>query len=324
MEDNILDKARNIWVPRHALWIMQRAGSIPAMDQWGPYRIHWYLLHCLLGWCTHILGYPVRTPARRQEDSRSNTEIGHEDQTFKIRILQKGNRIPWIHHQQRRHQSRPSQDTGNMGLDDHKDDKGNTVFPTILQLVLKLHRRIQQNSETPLWSYSEKVWWQMGMEGKGTTSVRRTQKETQNNTGHGRLQARSANQTRDSVIEIGPFRNLITTMWGQEMQTSGLLIQDKAGCWMQLLYARQRTISDNPDVQRMETIPWRKSETRTGPHGPQELSYFHDNKETKRRTSRMEDTPQSIQLRNWVPTREGRRVLRTEHLKGWESQVTLP
>ena len=65
----------------------------------------------------------------------------------------------------------------------------------------------------------------------------------------------------------------------------------------------------------METIPQRKSETRTGPHGPQELSYFHDNKGTKRRTSKMEDTPQSIQLPNWVPTREGRRETRRSDQK---------
>ena len=34
------------------------------------------------------------------------------------------------------------------------------------------------------------------------------------------------------------------------------------------------------------------------PHGPQELSYLYENEENKRKTSKMEDTPQSIQLQN--------------------------
>ena len=91
------------------------------------------------------------------------------------------------------------------------------------------------------------------------------------------------------------------------METSGLPIQDNARHRMQLPYTRPRTISENPGLHGMEEIPKGKLKTSTGSHGPQELGYLHDNKGTRRKTSKMEDTTQSIQLPNRVPTRKGRR-----------------
>ena len=150
----------------------------------------------------------------------------------------------------------------------------------------------------------------MGMGGEGTTSIRRTQKETDHNTGYGTLRPKSANQTQDRHFKVYLFRNPITIIRGWAMEPSGLPIKDNAGHRMQLRYTRQRTISDNPGFHGMEMIPQRKPETITGLHGPQELSYLYEDKGTKRKTSKMQDTPQSIQLPNRVPTRKRRRKTR--------------
>ena len=107
----------------------------------------------------------------------------------------------------------------------------------------------------------------------------------------------------------------MTTMRGWEMEISGQPIQENAGRQMQLRHTRQRTISDNLGSHGMETISQRKPETSTGPHGPQELSYLYENKGTKRKTSKMEDTPQLIQLPNRVPTRKIRRETRCSYEK---------
>ena len=159
----------------------------------------------------------------------------------------------------------------------------------------------------------------MGMGGKRTTSIRRAQEKTYHNTGYGPFRPQGTNQTRNRRFEIRLFRNPVTTMRGWEMETSGLPIQDNAGRRMQLRYTRQRTISDNPGFHGMETIPQREPETSTGSHGPQELSYHYDDKGTKQKTSKMEDTFQSMQLPNRVPTRKRGRKNRCHYEKSRRS-----
>ena len=139
---------------------------------------------------------------------------------------------------EKRHQSKSIQDTGNMRLDNPYDKEANTVVPRILQLLSTIHRRIQQNSKTPQWWHSEEVQWQMGMGVKGTTSIRQTQKKTHNNTGYGLLQSQGTDQTRNRHFEIYLLRNSITIVWRQEMETSGLRIQNNARRRMQLRYTR--------------------------------------------------------------------------------------
>ena len=155
----------------------------------------------------------------------------------------------------------------------------------------------------------------MGMGGKGTISIRRAQKKTYHNTGYGPLRPQGTNQTRNRRFEIRLFRNPITTMRGLEMKTSGLPIQDNAGRRMLLRYTRQIIISDNPGFHGMETIPQREPETSTGSRGPQELSHLYEDKRTKRKASKMEDTSQLIQLPNRVPTRKRRWKTRCSYEK---------
>ena len=105
------------------------------------------------------------------------------------------------------------------------------------------------------------------------------------------------------------------------MVTCGLLIQDNAGRRMPLRDTRQGVISNNPGLHRMETISQRKSATSTSSQGPQELDYLHDDKGTKRKTSEMEDTPQSIQLQNLITTRKRGRKTRCPLLEEQETYL---
>ena len=93
-----------------------------------------------------------------------------------MRVSPMRNRIPRIHHQQRRSQSRPYQNGSHMGLETTYQQERNPRIHGILQLVLTIHRRVQQDSQTPIRQNQEGR--QMGMGRQGTRSVRRITTET--------------------------------------------------------------------------------------------------------------------------------------------------
>ena len=168
------------------------------------------------------------------------------------------------------------------------------MFPRMLQRLSMIHRRLQQDGEAPLPSYSEEVWWQMGMGGQRTNGIRWTQNEIHNITSTGPLQTRSTKEARDRHVEIPLFRNHISTIRQWEMETSSLPIEDDDGRRMQLQYKQQGTISDHSGLHWMETIYKRKSGTSQSTHELQELSHLYVNKGTKRMTSQMAPIPQPI------------------------------
>ena len=67
MENDFFDKARNIRVPSHALWAMQRTSGIPTLDQQDPYGTYRHVLHSLSGRRFHLLENLTTTPKRRQQ-----------------------------------------------------------------------------------------------------------------------------------------------------------------------------------------------------------------------------------------------------------------
>ena len=72
----------------------------------------------------------------------------------------------------------------------------------------------------------------MGMDGQGTTRIRRTKKKSYKGTGYGLFQSYGTNQNRNRLIKIRLPWHPITTMRRWEVETSGLPIKD---------YARRQT-----------------------------------------------------------------------------------
>ena len=103
---------------------------------------------------------------------------------------------------------------------------------------------------------------------------------------------------------------------------SGILSQHcEDGKWRPLAY-QSKTMQDaecNYDVHDKELLAiiqadteWKRylrweSETSPGSHRQQKSGYLYNDQETKRKTSEMEDTPQSLELPNPVLTRKRRR-----------------
>ena len=141
MEDNLFNKARDLRIPSHAIWAMQRTSGVPTMDLRDPYGTHRHVLYRLLGRRTNIFEYPTPTPKGCQQYPQSDTKIGNEGQTIQMRIPSRRNRISGIHHWTRRSQDGSSQDTSHMGLDNTKENQGNPMLPRILQLLPKIYRR---------------------------------------------------------------------------------------------------------------------------------------------------------------------------------------
>jgi len=186
----------------------------------------------------HILEYPITTPKRRQQHPRSNTKIRDEGQTIQVRIPPKRDRIPGIHHWTRRSQERPRQGTCHIGLDNPQENKANPMLPRILQLLLTIYRRIQQNSKTTICEDKEEMHRQLGMGKQRTTSIRRIKDKTYHSTSTGLLGAPRIDQNRNRRLEIRLLRNIVTTMPGRKMETSGVPMQANVGRRMQLQHAR--------------------------------------------------------------------------------------
>jgi len=142
MENNLFYKIRDIRIPIHAIWIMQRTGGVPAMDHQCPYRRYRHVLHRLSGRHTHRFQNATRTPKRRQQHPRGNTKIRDEGQTIQMRISLKRNRIPRIYHPTRGGQDRLSQDTRHLGLHGPQENKRNSMLPRVLQLLPTIYRRL--------------------------------------------------------------------------------------------------------------------------------------------------------------------------------------
>jgi len=45
MEEDFVNKPRDLQIPSHAIWTMQHTGGIPTMDQLGPYGTYRHVLH---------------------------------------------------------------------------------------------------------------------------------------------------------------------------------------------------------------------------------------------------------------------------------------
>jgi len=293
---------------------MQHTSSVPTMDQWGPYGIHRHVLHRLPRLRSHIFGYPTTSLTRCQQHPRSNTRLGDKGQTIQMRIPPKRNGIRRIYHWTRRSQDRPSQDASHMGLDKPQNDKGNSLFPRILQLLLTIYRRFQQNSKTTICT-KKGVHRQMGMGRKGTTSLQPIENKTHHDTDTCLLQPPCTNPDRNRRFKIHLFQDIVTTMPGRKMATSGILIQDNVRCRMQLRQTRQGPTGNSSGIARMETIYHGEPEASMSPHRLQELSNLHDNEGAKWTTSTMGGRTKSIQLQNWISSRKGRRKTRRPYEK---------
>ena len=117
MENDIHHKIRHLRLLGNAFWANQCTCSIPKMDQQNLAIIYRYMLHSVPGQCPIILRRPGTTPKSRGCHHPRNTVRRNETQTIEMRISSTRNRIPRIHHQQRRSQSRPYQNSSNMGLE---------------------------------------------------------------------------------------------------------------------------------------------------------------------------------------------------------------
>ena len=106
------------------------------------------------------------------------------------------------------------------------------------------------------------------MDRQGTTSIRRTKKETHNGTSDGSLQPHCADQDRDRRTEICLLWYTVTARRRGEMETSGLQIENHARRQMQLGHPRQRIIGNNPGLQGMEEIRKRKPKAYSSVHRP--------------------------------------------------------
>src|SRR6201995_3914941 len=128
-----------------------------------------------------------------------------------------------------------------MRMEDAKKQNRYPKLFRILQLLPKIHRRIQQNRKTTIRQNAEEIRRQMGMDRQGTARIRRTKKETHNGTSYGPLQPCGTNQDRNRRIKIHLFWYPVTTVRRRKMETSGLPIKDDARRRMQLRHPRQGT-----------------------------------------------------------------------------------
>jgi len=162
MENDIHHKIRHLRILDNAFWANQCTCTLPKMDQQNLAIIYRHMLHSVPGRCPNILGQPGTTPKRHGCHHPRHTTTRNETQTVEMRISPKRNRIPRIHHQQRRSQSRPYQNSSHMGLESTYQQKGNSGIHGILQLLPTLYKRIQQNSQTPVRLNQERCHLGMG------------------------------------------------------------------------------------------------------------------------------------------------------------------
>ena len=143
MENDIYHEIRHLRILGNAFWANQCTGSIPKMDQQNLAIIYRHMLYSVPGRCSNILRQPGTTPKRRGCHHPCHTTTRNETQTIEMRISLKRNRIHRIHHQQRRCQSRPYQNSSHMGLERTYEQEGHSGIHRILQLLPTLYKRIQ-------------------------------------------------------------------------------------------------------------------------------------------------------------------------------------
>jgi len=193
-----------------------------------------------------------------------------------------------------------------MGLDWPTNNKGNSVFLSILQLLPTIYKRFQHNIKTIIRTNKKGAHRQVGRARQGTTSIQQTKDKTHNSTSTGLLEPDRTNQDGNSRFKIHLLRDTITAVLGQKIETSGISSQNNVGCGVQLWYTGQRTSDYSSGIPRMETLYKWKPEACASPHRLQRLSNLHDNEGSKRRTSSMDSRTKSIKLQKQMSARNRR------------------
>jgi len=125
-----------------------------------------------------------------------------------------------------------------MGLDNTQENQENPMFDRVLQLLQRVHRRIQQDSQTTIRKDKKEMHLQLGVGRQRTTSIRGIKDKTQHATSTGLLRPPRTDQNRNRCFKIPLLRYIITAMSGWKMETSGVPIQDDVGRRMQLRHTR--------------------------------------------------------------------------------------
>ena len=153
-----------------------------------------------------------------------------------MRIPPKQNRIPRIHHWTRGGQDRPSQDTSYMALDNTQENQEHPMLPRILQLLPTMYRRFQQDSQGTIRENKEGMNQQRGIGRQTTTIIRPIKALTHHSTSTGILRPPHTDQNLNRRLKIPLLRYSVKTMPGQQMETSGIPIQDNVRRQMHLRY----------------------------------------------------------------------------------------
>jgi len=123
-------------------------------------------------------------------------------------------------------------------MDNTQENQGNPMLPEILQLLLTIHKRFQQDGQTAVCENKEGMHWQLGMGRQRTASIQRIKEKTYHGTSTSLLQPPRTNQNRNRRLKIRLLRYTVTTMPGRKMETSGVPIQDTVGRRMQPRHTR--------------------------------------------------------------------------------------
>jgi len=256
------------------------------------------MLHSVSGGCPHIFRQSGTTPKGCGRHHSCYQKARDETETIKMRVSPKRNRIPRIHHQQRRSQSRPYQNSSNMGVETTHQQERNPRIHAILQLLSTVCRRIQQDSQTPIRQNIDQERRQMGMGRQGTSGVRRITTDVMLNPSVDILPTGETTLSRNRPFKICLLRHIIPTRRGRKMETDRVSVKEDGTCRIQLRRTRQRTISHSSSTQRMEMIPQRKRTTFQSPNRPQKPNEVYDNKRTDRQTNPMEQSLEWLRLQN--------------------------
>lgn len=189
----------------------------------------------------------------------------------------------------------------------------NTRIHGLLQLLLEIHRRIQQDGQTFI--RPDEKGHILGMGTKRTKRVQQIAKKIMFNTGVDILRTRKKVDDQNGCFKIHLFWETRTTRRGRNMETDSISVKNHGAGRMQLRRARQRTISNCSSPQGIETIRPRKSKASRNTHRPQESSTLHDDEGANRSTNSMDGSTQQIRLHDQIPTRKRRWKTRHPHKK---------
>jgi len=141
-----------------------------------------------------------------------------------MRVSLTRNGVPRIHHQQRRSQSRPYQNSSYMGLETTHQQERNPGIHGILQLLSTVYRRIQQDSQTPIRQNQERRQMEMGRQ--GTSGVGRITTEVMLNPSVDILQARETTAGQNRRFKICLFRHIGPTRQRREVEADSVSVKD--------------------------------------------------------------------------------------------------